>query len=240
MPFIPDFTDPRYLDEIGWFLYHEKNHYGGTDRSYAADRLTWSEMFLKDLLDTAGRDPGWIEQKSVVSIGSGCSGDLAAWPAASKIAMDPVIYAYQKLGMLIPDSPGTNPTVYLSVGIEDTPLLDACADVVLCRNVLDHMHNPRLGLAEMWRILKPDGRLFLWVDIGGEPTPDEPSPFTRQGLMAVLEEHFEVLTLREHRSHSRGRDYSLRILARNKPGASTTLDKQAILDSYERSIGAHL
>ena len=28
------------------------------------------------------------------------------------------------------------------------------------------------------RILRTDGRLFLSVDIGGEPTPDEPSPFT--------------------------------------------------------------
>ena len=24
MPEIPDLTDPRYLDEVGWFLYYEK------------------------------------------------------------------------------------------------------------------------------------------------------------------------------------------------------------------------
>ncbi len=35
---IPDLNDPRYLDEIGWFLYHEKygrDQFGG---SYDAER----------------------------------------------------------------------------------------------------------------------------------------------------------------------------------------------------------
>lgn len=39
-------------------------------------------------------------------------------------------YAYQKLGMLIQDAPGTVSTVYVSLGIEELPLLDDCADVV--------------------------------------------------------------------------------------------------------------
>ena len=24
MPFMPDLTDPRYLHEVGWFVYHEQ------------------------------------------------------------------------------------------------------------------------------------------------------------------------------------------------------------------------
>lgn len=39
MPKLPDFSDPRYLNEVGWFLYHEKHQYQGTDRSYAEDRM---------------------------------------------------------------------------------------------------------------------------------------------------------------------------------------------------------
>ena len=42
MPQIPDLTDPRYLDEVGWFLYHEKyerDRFGG---SYDAERLAYS------------------------------------------------------------------------------------------------------------------------------------------------------------------------------------------------------
>jgi hypothetical protein len=33
MPQIPDLTDPRYRDEVGWFLYHERydrDKYGGS------------------------------------------------------------------------------------------------------------------------------------------------------------------------------------------------------------------
>ena len=37
----------------------------------------------------------------------------------------------------LPDAPGTVPTVFLSVGVEDLPLMDDCADLVLCRNALE-------------------------------------------------------------------------------------------------------
>jgi SAM-dependent methyltransferase len=141
--------------------------------------------------------------------------------------------------MLVADRPDTNPTVYLATGIEALLLIDNCADVVLCRNALDHMHDPRFGLAEMWRILKPDGRFFLSVDIGGTPTPDEPSPLERDDLMSLLDERFEIEDLKDaHKAHSTGRKYSLRILARPKPGARVTLDKDAILRAYERTFEA--
>ena len=237
MPIFPDFTDPRYLDEVGWFLSREKYEYELTDRSYAADRMLWSGMFLDDFLTASQLSEDWIRSRSVVSIGSGCSGDMAAWPAASKISVDPLSYAYQKLEMLIAERPGANPTVYLATGIEALMLLDNCADVVLCRNALDHMHDPRFGLDEMWRILKPDGRLFLWVDIGGGATPDEPSPLEQPDLLALLTEKFHVEWLEDHhKAHSKARNHSVRILARSKPGPRVTLDKDAILRAYERTF----
>lgn len=237
MPQLPDFSDPRYLDEVGWFLSFEKYAYENTGRSYAKDRMNWSELFLADLLSACNQGGDWIRDKAVVSIGCGCSGDLAAWPAASKIAVDPLAYAYQDLDLLIADHAGTAPTTYLSVGIEDLPLLNECADVAVCRNALDHMHDPTAGLAEMRRILKADGRLFLWVDIGGRPTPDEPSPFTRESLMHALEDEFEVLWVGDgYKSHSADREYSVRVLARRKQGPRRKLDKQQILRAYEASL----
>jgi SAM-dependent methyltransferase len=142
--------------------------------------------------------------------------------------------------MLIADRPNTAPTIYLSVGIESLPLLDDCADVVVCRNALDHMHDPALGLAEISRTLKADGRLFLWVDIGGGPSPDEPSPFTRESLMCLLEQEFEVLWLGDsYESHNSDREYSVRILAKRKqePSRKKKLDRGQLLNAYERSIG---
>jgi len=88
MPQIPDFHDLRYLNEIGWFLYREKYGYNHFTDSYAKERLAWSPILLEEFLSACGQDRKWLENKTIVSIGCGCTGDLAAWPAALKIAVD--------------------------------------------------------------------------------------------------------------------------------------------------------
>lgn len=238
MPRIPDFTDLRYLNEVGWFLHREKYGYNHFTDSYAGERLVWSQMLLDEVLSYCGHDQNWVENKTVVSIGCGCSGDLAVWPAATKIAVDPLLYVYQKLGMLLEDAAHTTRTIYLSVAGEELALLDECADLVLCRNALDHMLDSKQGLQEMWRILKRDGLLFVSVDIGGNPTPDEPTVFSEESLSALLREQFEILKLTSgHPPHDEWRDCSVRVLARKKPGPTVSLDKEAILRAYKASIG---
>jgi len=237
MPRYPDFNDPRYLNEVGWFLYREKHGYNHWTNSYAEERLAWSPMLLEEVLSACGQDRKWIEDKTVVSIGSGCTGDLAAWPAALKIAIDPLFYTYHHLDMLIKDAPGTNRTLYLSTGVEDIPLLDDSADLVLCRNALDHMPDPKTALAQIWRILRKDGVFFLSVDVGGSPTPDEPSPFTTESLLALLQDQSEVLSQSDHlKPHNEHRDHSVRILARKRCRAAPRLNKEAILKAYETLI----
>jgi SAM-dependent methyltransferase len=232
MPDIPDLTDPRYLEEIGWFLYHEKyrrDQFGG---SYEAERLAYSRLLLAEVVGYLGRDVSWVEGKTVVSLGCGCTGDLAAFPAAVKIAIDPLLYAYQQLGMLVHTETGTR-TVYLSLGAENLPLLDDFADLVICRNALDHMPDPAVAVREMWRVLNQDGALFISVDIGGEPTADEPTVFSVESLRALLQEHFDVAALADHAPHSGGRLHSVRAVARKKPRAPQRLDKHEILRAYE-------
>jgi SAM-dependent methyltransferase len=237
MPQIPDLTDPRYLDEVGWFLYHEKysrDQFSGD--SYNAERLAYSRLLLDEVLRYLGRDTPWLENKTVVSIGCGCTGDLATFPAQVKIAIDPLLYMYQQLGMLLGDEAG-NRTVHLSMSAENLPLLDECVDLVLCRNALDHMPDPRLVLKEMWRILNKDGALFVSVDIGGMPTPDEPTVFSVESLCGLLREDFEVATLTDnHSPHSEGRVCSLRVVALKKPRASQRLDKEKIFRAYEARV----
>jgi SAM-dependent methyltransferase len=236
MPEIPDLTDPRYLDEVGWFLYHEKyrrDHFGG---SYDAERLAYSRLLLKEVVGHLGRDVRWTESKTIVSLGCGCTGDLAAFPAGVKIAIDPLLYVYQQLGMLVKDEIGSR-TIHLAQGAEDLPLLDGCADLIICRNALDHMPNPGLALQEMWRILHNDGTLFLSVDIGGAPTPDEPTVFSVANLCDFLRERFEVVTLADnHPPHSGGRLCSVRVVARKIPRESRRLDKEKILQAYEARL----
>jgi SAM-dependent methyltransferase len=163
MPLIPDLAHPRYRDEVGWFLYHEKygcDTFGG---SYDAERIAYSRLLLEEALRYAERDTKWLADKTVVSIGCGCTGDLAAFPAAVKIGIDPLLYAYQKLGLLMADEAGGR-TVYLSQAAESLPLLDDFADLIICRNALDHMPKPELTLEEVRRILKNEGFfLRVWI-----------------------------------------------------------------------------
>lgn len=233
MPQIPDLSDPRYLDEIGWFLHHEKyrrHHFGGT---YGEERLAYSRMLLDEVLSYCGQDQKWLEDKMIVTIGCGCTGDIAAWPAALKIAVDPLLYVYQKLRMLIEEVAGASPTIYLAVGVEDMPLLDDCADLVLCRNALDHMPNPEAALKQIARILRKNGLLFLSVDIGGAPTPDEPTVFSLESLSALMGKEFDVLIQTgNHRPHSKQRVCSVRILVRKRYCASALLNKDAVLKAY--------
>ncbi len=236
MPRIPDLSDPRYLDEVGWFLYHEKyrrDRFGG---SYDEERIAYSRLLRDEVLGFLGRPASWLEDRAVVSIGCGCTGDLTAFPARSKIAIDPLLYAYRQLDMLVPDETGGR-TLYLSLGAEDLPLLDRVADVVICRNALDHMPDPRVGLNEIWRILVDDGSVFVSVDIGGEPTPDEPTVFSVDSLRALMAERFEIQTFTDgHRPHSAGRAGNVRLLARKVPDPSRPLDKARVLQAYEARL----
>jgi ubiquinone/menaquinone biosynthesis C-methylase UbiE len=240
MPLIPDLTDPRYLYEVGWFLYYEKyrryDKYKRRD-SFEEERLEWSSGLLDEVLRHCGQDQRWLEDKAVVSIGCGCTGELAAWPAAVKIGVDPLLYVYQELGMLVADMPGTAQTINLAADVMDLPLMDNCADLVVCRNALDHMPDPEEALRQIWRILKKDGALFLSVDMGGPSTPDEPIVFSEESLSSLLQDYFDVSTkTKDNFAHNwKHRDYSVRILARKKHRASSSIiDKEAVLQAYIR------
>jgi SAM-dependent methyltransferase len=240
MPFIPDLTDPRYLDEIGWFLYHEKygrQQFGG---SYDEERRAYSRLLCEEVLSSCGYQEQWLRDKTVVSIGCGCTGDLAAWPAAVKIAADPLLYTYQQLHMLVDDVAGTSRTVYLAMGVEELPLLDECADLVICRNALDHMPDAQMALRQICRILKKDAHLFLSVDIGGVPTPDEPTVFSNASLAVLLQEQFVAVRQTNYPvSHSGWRDGSVRILVRKRPQVTAMLDRDNILQAYLARLDGH-
>lgn len=238
MPFVPDLTDPRYVDEVGWFLYHERYDRDTFGGSYEAERRAYSRLLLEEVTTCLGQEPTWLEDKTVVSIGCGCSGDLITFPARAKIAIDPLLYVYQQLGLLMADDVGSS-TVYLSMSAEELPLLSEYADLVVCRNALDHMYNPAAALKEIRRILNIGGTFFLSVDIGGTPTPDEPTVFSADSLEALLlQQQLEIVTCaRDEQPHSAWRDSSMRITARKKSPRDLMLDKEQILRRYTERLG---
>ncbi|HEY4909023.1 MAG TPA: hypothetical protein VIJ73_05960, partial [Methylomirabilota bacterium] len=78
---------------------------------------------------------------------------------------------------------------------------------------------------------------FVSVDIGGEPTPDEPTVFSVDSLGTLLRERFEVVTFTDgHRPHSVGRSGNVRVLARKIPDTNRVLDKEKILKAYEARL----
>ena len=55
-----------------------------------------------------------------------------------------------------------NPHRWLKAPAEAIPFPDASFDYVICRSLLHHLEDPRKGLQEMVRVLKPGGRWVCW------------------------------------------------------------------------------
>ena len=70
----PRFDRPPLFDEVGWFLYHEKygrEQFGGP---YDEERLAYSRLLRDEVLSYCGQDEQWLRDKTVVTIGCGCTG----------------------------------------------------------------------------------------------------------------------------------------------------------------------
>ncbi|HZI94607.1 MAG TPA: class I SAM-dependent methyltransferase [Patescibacteria group bacterium] len=68
------------------------------------------------------------------------------------------------------------------------PLRDGCADTVVAFQVMEHLREPGLFLAECHRILRPGGSLFLTVPFMWEvhEAPSDYYRYTRHGLEHLL------------------------------------------------------
>lgn len=100
MPFIPDFSDPRYLNEVGWFLYREKYGYNHFGHSYTEERLVWSQMLFDEILAYCGREQEWLKDKTVVSIGGGGSVRILLRKTDGPLSLfdkDAMLQAYERL-----------------------------------------------------------------------------------------------------------------------------------------------
>ena len=74
--------------------------------------------------------------------------------------------------------------------VEDIPLVDGSFDAVLSIQVLEHVAKPQLAMREMFRVLKPGGRLYLTAPQSWQQhqKPYDYYRYTSFGLRYLLEE----------------------------------------------------
>lgn len=85
-------------------------------------------------------------------------------------------------------------------------------DVVICEQVLEHLHHPQVALADMYRVLRPEGRLVL-----GVPIFPPPLDLIRKHVVPVAD---KLLPLKKSRGHVQGwsRGSFMRLVQRTCPG----------------------
>jgi len=104
-----------------------------------------------------------FSESMVVEIGSGAVGMVAFLNAAKRYAIDPLCDYYTSKPELVEHR---NPNVVYQTGKgEDLPYPDCSVDLVIIENVIDHVQNANQVMREIYRILKPNGILYLTVNL---------------------------------------------------------------------------
>jgi SAM-dependent methyltransferase len=166
-----------------WQAVREKG-YGGAP--YPMWRQVYPLTEMWNYTVGCGYTLDYFHDKVVVEVGTGPLGIVAALEAREKVGLDPLSDAYDRLF----DRPGD--VRYMTSKGEDIPLADHYADVIYCKNVLDHVHNPPRLLQEVRRTLKPGGVFILIVNLAGHDAeapkddPLHPYSFTAEGVRAMV------------------------------------------------------
>ncbi|GAA3798865.1 hypothetical protein GCM10022226_17830 [Sphaerisporangium flaviroseum] len=92
---------------------------------------------------------------------------------------------------------GTYPNVDLVTDLRRMPIRDGSLDGVISVAVLEHVPDPQAHVGEMWRVLKPGGRVLCFVPFMQpfHASPYDYQRFTHAG-MTTLFHRFEVLSVR--------------------------------------------
>ena len=136
------------------------------------------------LVEAEIEDGTFFDGKVVVDVGPGPLGFPDACPARISIGVDPLAERFAAHGLLLPDSPA----IYLSESIESIPLVSGSVDVVVSRNCLDHVDDPRAAIASMQRLLRRGGTLILAFDVEHTPTATEPHALRVEVVSSLLAE----------------------------------------------------
>lgn len=159
------------------------------------DTIRWLEARAHGLriLKEAGIDDNdFFAGKTVVDIGPGAVCFLEASDARLGVAIEPLALEFAENNLLLP----SDHVFYLPIAAENLPLLDSSVDIVVSRNNLDHVTDPALVVAEVFRILRPGGSFVLIVHLEPQASITEPHALSRGDIHSLTQSfltHREVL-----------------------------------------------
>lgn len=223
----------KYRGELEFWvnLVKRPENLPGVDIVYEREFLTWQRDRLDELADWIGADDvgNWCAARTAVELGPGpypmiC---VAQWRRA--IAVDPLADGYVAEDLL-PSNAHVDEVVWVAAPGEHTPLPAGHADLVVIENCLDHVSDPARVIAEIRRLLRPGGLVWLLVDLMTYTDAQHPHAFSEEKLRSLLAANgFEVVRDRvrdDHKSHPNA-DAEYRALLR-KPGGEQPSPEVAV------------
>lgn len=134
------------------------------------DKVNFYQWRAADL-ERRLRDAGVLDVTNgtarVVEIGSGPIGVAAYFPAAHRLAVDPLEDFYARNERLIELR---RPEMEYRVGQgESLPVEDGACDLVIIENCIDHVRDTDAVMQEIRRVLRPGGVLYLTVNCRAVP-----------------------------------------------------------------------
>jgi SAM-dependent methyltransferase len=177
--------------------------------SGTASQLEWYKWRAEQLmakLRTLGLDIFSNGQARVVEVGSGPIGVVPFLPGDERVAVDPLEPFYSRNPVLTALRPAG---VQYRAGLgEELPCETGHYDLAMIENCIDHVRNPTAVRAELYRVLKPHGILYLTVNCRTpwgyavhrvlsrlRIDPGHPYTFTPPRACTFLERgHFKILS----------------------------------------------
>lgn len=100
--------------------------------------------------------------KMVLDLGSGPEGFCHAIEAGIKVAIDPLMNKFRRMGFRVDD----NKVIALTARAEDlASIFYSAFDVIFCLNSIDHHQDPGIVMDNIYDALKPYGHAFILTDL---------------------------------------------------------------------------
>ncbi|HCC23193.1 TPA: hypothetical protein DF272_03375 [Candidatus Falkowbacteria bacterium] len=134
--------------------------------------LILSPSYREEIKQRANRLENWFQkhhqftsESAILEIGGAATPMIDHFSIGQKHAIDPLAHKYKEYFSNVLNSE----VAYQTARGEELPFDDASFDIIISRNVLDHVESVDANLAEATRVLKPNGILYVAMNTFSGP-----------------------------------------------------------------------